>query len=124
MARRRFLIAYDVADPKRLRRVCKVMEGYGDRLQYSVFVSDLSASELIHARAEVEDEMLMTEDSVVIVDLGEVADARFLFIGRRRRLPTLGPAGDMKREPSSDSPFTRQRSRAGQRRFWRFPKPL
>ncbi len=91
MARGRYLIAYDVADPRRLRRVCKIMEGYGDRLQYSVFISDLSPSELVHARADVEKEMLMTEDSVVIVDLGEVADARFLFIGRHRALPTSGP---------------------------------
>jgi CRISPR-associated protein Cas2 len=91
VARRRFLIAYDIADPKRLRRICKSMEAYGDRLQYSVFVSDLSPSELVHARAEVEAAMLMTEDSVVIVDLGEVADARFVFLGRRRGLPPTGP---------------------------------
>jgi len=91
VARRRFLIAYDIANPNRLRRVCKVMEGYGERLQYSVFISDLNPSELVHARAEVEEEMLMTEDSVVIVDLGEVADARFLFLGRHRALPTSDP---------------------------------
>lgn len=91
MARRRFLIAYDIASPKRLRRVCKIMEGYGERLQYSVFVSDLSPTELLHARAEVEQQMLMTEDSVVIVDLGEAEGARFLFLGRHRPLPTSGP---------------------------------
>jgi len=91
MARRRYLIAYDIANAKRLRRVCKVMEAYGERLQYSVFISDLSPSELVHARAEVEAEMLMTQDSVVIVDLGDVAEARFLFIGRRRALPRTGP---------------------------------
>lgn len=90
MPRRRHLIAYDIASPKRLRRVCKIMEGYGERLQYSVFISDLSPSELVHARAEVEHEMVMTEDSVVIVDLGEVGDARFLFIGRHRPLPASG----------------------------------
>lgn len=84
-------MAYDIANPKRLRRVCKVMEAYGERLQYSVFISDLSPSELVHARAEVEDEMLMTEDSVVIVDLGEITVARFDFIGRHRALPTSGP---------------------------------
>lgn len=91
MSRRRYLIAYDIASPKRLRRVCKIMEAYGERLQYSVFISDLSPSELVHARAEVEEEMLMTQDSVVIVDLGDVADARFLFLGRHRALPTSGP---------------------------------
>jgi CRISPR-associated protein Cas2 len=92
MARRRFLIAYDIADPKRLRRICKIMEGYGDRMQYSVFISDLNPSELLHTRTEVEEQMLMTEDSVMIVDLGDVADARFLFVGRRRPLPSSSAA--------------------------------
>ena len=91
MARRRFLIAYDIANPKRLHVICKIMEGYGERLQYSVFIADLSPSELVHARVAVEQEMRMTEDSVVIVDLGEVVDARFLFLGRHRPLPEQGP---------------------------------
>jgi CRISPR-associated protein Cas2 len=91
MARRRYIIAYDIADDVRLRRVCKLMVGYGDRLQYSVFVCDLTRGELAQARAAVESTMVMTEDSVVIVDLGELTDARFLFIGRRRPLPRTGP---------------------------------
>jgi CRISPR-associated protein Cas2 len=91
MARRRYLIAYDIADPQRLRRVCKTMEEYGERLQYSVFVCDLSRAELTHARATVEGHMHLGEDSVVIVDLGEPATARFIFIGQRRSLPTHGP---------------------------------
>lgn len=33
----RWIIAYDVADPKRLRRVAKHLEGVGTRLQNSVF---------------------------------------------------------------------------------------
>ena len=90
MARRRYLIAYDIRDPKRLRQVCKVTEKYGDRLQYSVFVCDLSPTERLHAKADMEQTMLMTEDSVVIVDLGEVTSARFEFIGRRRPLPRAG----------------------------------
>jgi len=90
MARRRFLIAYDVRDPKRLRRVCKVTEKYGYRLQYSVFVCDLNPTELLHAKEEIERSMLMTEDSVVIVDLGEVASIRFEFMGRRQPLPRSG----------------------------------
>lgn len=91
MARRRFLIAYDICDPQRLRRVCKTMEEYGERLQYSVFICDLSRSELLHARATVENQMKLSEDSVVIVDLGDTDTARFTFIGRRRPLPTNEP---------------------------------
>lgn len=91
MARRRFLIAYDICESQRLRQVCKTMEEYGERLQYSVFVCDLSRSELLHARATVEAQMNLSEDSVVIVDLGETDSARFTFIGKRRPLPTNQP---------------------------------
>lgn len=89
--RRRYLIAYDIADPVRLRRVCKVMEGNGDRLQYSVFICDLARGELMMVRTKAEDQMVMSEDSIVIVDLGNVDAARFTFIGRRRPLPRSGP---------------------------------
>lgn len=88
MARRRFLIAYDICEPRRLRQVCKTMEEYGERLQYSVFVCDLSRAELVHARAQFERQMNLAEDSVVIVDLGEIDSARFTFVGRRRPLPS------------------------------------
>jgi CRISPR-associated protein Cas2 len=88
MARRRFLIAYDICDPQRLRQICKTMEEYGERLQYSVLICDLSRSELIHARAAVEQNMKLAEDSVVIVDLGGTTSARFTFVGKRRPLPT------------------------------------
>ena len=91
MARRRFLIAYDISEPRRLRQVCKTMEEHGERLQYSVFVCDLSRAELVHARAQVEHHMNLAEDSVVVVDLGDTDTARFTFIGRRRPLPTHGP---------------------------------
>ncbi|BCJ50440.1 hypothetical protein Asp14428_19150 [Actinoplanes sp. NBRC 14428] len=88
MARRRYLIAYDICEPQRLRQICKVMKSYGERLQYSLFICDLSRSELVHARAETEALMKLTEDSLVIVDLGEVNSARFTFVGRHRPLPT------------------------------------
>lgn len=31
------LVSYDIREPKRLRRVAKIMEGFGERIQYSVF---------------------------------------------------------------------------------------
>lgn len=92
MARRRYLMAYDIAEPKRLRQICTLMEDHGERLQYSVFLCDLSAAE----RAELEDAvtalMNLAEDSVVQIDLGPVyASAPIRSIGRARRLPASGP---------------------------------
>jgi CRISPR-associated protein Cas2 len=45
MARRRYLVAYDIRDDRRLRQIASCMEGYGERIQYSVFVCDLSDQE-------------------------------------------------------------------------------
>ena len=47
MARRRYLVAYDIRDDRRLRMIAGCMEGYGTRIQYSVFVYDLSSRELV-----------------------------------------------------------------------------
>lgn len=37
-----YLVAYDIAEPKRLRRVCSLLEGFGTRVQYSVFECNIS----------------------------------------------------------------------------------
>lgn len=92
MARRRYLVAYDIADPKRLRRVCTVMESYGQRLQYSVFICDLSGGEMSSLERDVLEVMDLDEDSVVHIDLGlQASSAPVTFIGRRRKLPDAGP---------------------------------
>lgn len=31
------LIAYDIAEPKRVRRIAEICEDYGTRVQYSLF---------------------------------------------------------------------------------------
>jgi CRISPR-associated protein Cas2 len=91
MARRRYLVAYDIRDDRRLRMIAGCMEGYGTRIQYSVFISDLSSRELVLMRGDVESLMKTTEDSVMIVDLGAVGDlSRFLFLGQHAKLPTSG----------------------------------
>jgi CRISPR-associated protein Cas2 len=89
MARRRYLVAYDIRDDRRLRTVATCMEGYGTRVQYSVFVSDLSDRELVLLRGDLESLMKPSEDSVMIVDLGQPGDpGRFLFLGHHEKLPT------------------------------------
>lgn len=32
-----YLVAYDITEPKRLRRICKILEAFGTREQFSVF---------------------------------------------------------------------------------------
>ena len=63
-----YVVAYDIADPKRLRKVAKHMEGYGERMQYSVFRSWLTARELQKLRWELT-EILAPEDDVLLIPL-------------------------------------------------------
>jgi CRISPR-associated protein Cas2 len=88
MARRRYLVAYDIRDDKRLRSIATSMEGWGTRVQYSVFICDLSDAEKFMMRADLESRMKMTEDSIMIIDLGAAGDSsRFLFLGHHEKLP-------------------------------------
>jgi CRISPR-associated protein Cas2 len=91
MARRRFLIAYDIAHPRRLRLTCKVMEGYGDRLQYSVFLCDLSGAELAQWERDIRPVLNLAEDSIVLLDLGRPGATQIQCIGVARQIPHGGP---------------------------------
>ena len=42
--RRRFIVCYDISDPKRLRKMFRKI-GFGDPLQKSMFTCDLSIKE-------------------------------------------------------------------------------
>jgi CRISPR-associated protein Cas2 len=89
MARRRYLVAYDIREDRRLRSIAGCMEGYGTRIQYSVFVCDLSEEEAVLMRSDLEVRMKQTEDSVMVIDLGRAGDStRFLFLGHHENLPS------------------------------------
>jgi CRISPR-associated protein Cas2 len=89
MARRRYLLLYDIRDDERLRRVCEVAKKYGYRLQYSVFVCDLSKSELVSLKWDMGDRIDNRKDSVIIVDIGSGASWEvFAYLGQRPRLPS------------------------------------
>ncbi len=63
-----WLICYDVHDPVRLRRCAKLMEGAGQRMQYSVFRCWLTATAMQRLRWELT-EVLDPEDEVLMIPL-------------------------------------------------------
>jgi CRISPR-associated protein Cas2 len=63
-----WLVCYDVRDDKRLRRTAKHMEGYGERIQYSVFRCWLTPREMERLRWELT-QLLETEDDVLLIPL-------------------------------------------------------
>jgi len=68
--RRRFIVCYDISDPKRLRKMYRTMRGFGDPLQKSVFTCDLSSKERAHMVRAIPRIIDCQEDSVLIIDTG------------------------------------------------------
>lgn len=93
MLRNRYFVCYDVRDAQRLARTYKKMCGYGDHMQYSVFMCDLNASEMIMMREDLEEVMNLKEDSLIIVNVGSVEQSE-------ARIETIGVSIETYREAS------------------------
>jgi CRISPR-associated protein Cas2 len=80
-----YVVCYDISNDCRLRRVYKVMRGFGEHIQLSVFRCELSARERIEMLAALTLVINHDEDQVLIVDIGP-ADGRgatvFQALGR------------------------------------------
>lgn len=81
------LVVYDVettnaAGRKRLRRVAKVCEGYGQRVQYSVFECSLSDAQLEQLRARLTEIVHPDQDSLRIYRLMQPRTKHVEEIGR------------------------------------------
>ena len=68
--RNRYIVAYDISEPRRLRRTYNKMNGFGDPLQYSVFVCDLSPKERIILEEALTEIIDLKEDRILIINLG------------------------------------------------------
>jgi CRISPR-associated protein Cas2 len=78
--RQRYLVSYDIANAKRLRRVAKALESYGTRLQFSVFECPLDALRLAQAKGALAEIINVDHDQVLFISLGpEAADATLII---------------------------------------------
>lgn len=64
-----FIVAYDIADPKRLRQVARACEDFGYRKQYSVFFCRLGATDLVRLRSRLYDIIDLDRDQILFVPL-------------------------------------------------------
>jgi len=65
-----YIICYDIADDKRLRKVFKTMKAFGDHLQYSVFECQLSPSDLVQCRQRLSEIINHSHDQILFINLG------------------------------------------------------
>jgi CRISPR-associated protein Cas2 len=81
---RNWLIAYDIASPRRLQRVHRKLREHAVPVQYSVFVARCSAAKLGDIRALVSGLIDRREDDVRFYPIPEPAQ---LFVFGRKALP-------------------------------------
>lgn len=90
MKRAWHLVAYDIHDERRLRRVAKLMEGYGERLQLSVFrcrLNPQTRAELLWKLSQITTD----EDSLMVVPLCESCTGDVVQRGPGRKWIAVPP---------------------------------
>ena len=65
-----WLVCYDIADPKRLHKVHRIVSSFGLRVQFSVYRCALTESLKERLRGELTGIMDLTEDQVLFIALG------------------------------------------------------
>ncbi len=91
--RANYLVTYDIKDEKRLRKVYIKMRGFGEPIQYSVFICRLSLIEKMLMISNLLPIIKPQEDSIMVVNLGNTLEAEWSkieFIGVKRELDTMG----------------------------------
>ena len=62
-----YIVAYDISDPKRLRRVASCCEDFGYRKQLSVFLCRLSRTDFVRLRSRLYDIIDLEADQVIFI---------------------------------------------------------
>ena len=65
-----YIVSYDIADEKRLKKVFKTMRDFGDHLQYSVFECQFTPADLARCRHALSEIIHHEQDQVLFILLG------------------------------------------------------
>jgi CRISPR-associated protein Cas2 len=83
-----YIVAYDIANDKRLRKVAKIAEDFGIRKQYSVFCCRLGPTDMVRMRARLYDVMKLDEDQVLFIPVCGKCVEQIDTLGRPTEAPT------------------------------------
>lgn len=65
-----FIVAYDISDRRRWRRVFRTLQGYGEWLQLSVFQCRLTARRRVELESRLRALVKAGEDHLLLIDVG------------------------------------------------------
>lgn len=89
-----YLVAYDIPDEKRWRKIFKILKGYGDSIQLSVFLCVLTAEQKVNLMSDTLAIINQDQDKLLIADLGRQdgrGDNRLQMFGQKMFYGALGP---------------------------------
>lgn len=81
-----YIVTYDIADARRWRTIFKLMHGYGEWLQLSVFQCRLSPARHADLVARLQSALSAGEDHALVIDIGKAE-------GCEPRVRSLGKQG-------------------------------
>ncbi|MBU1055691.1 MAG: CRISPR-associated endonuclease Cas2 [Proteobacteria bacterium] len=75
------IVAYDIADEKRLARVAKIIKDYGIRVQKSIFELEIDSNTFAEMKSRVEKQIVPEEDGVKYFPVCEKCAGTLEIIG-------------------------------------------
>lgn len=88
-----YLLSYDIHDQKRLIRVHKLVKGYAEQVQYSVYIAVLRKSEIAQLVAQLRAIIKSSQDEILLIPLGPengCAGAHpdnWINLGKKKEIP-------------------------------------
>lgn len=82
-----YLIAYDITDTKKRTKVAELLEGYGERVNFSVFECLLTKSVLEKVIEEIEQLIHLKHDSVKIYFVCKECYSKSITLGKKPNHP-------------------------------------
>ena len=86
----RFVVCYDVANNKRRSKVAACLDGYGDRVQDSVFELSVNRALLDQCITEVSGLINAAEDSVIVYRLCTACERERVYLGVGEQVAHIG----------------------------------
>ena len=84
-----YIVAYDISDAKRWRRIFKILHGYGEWLQLSIFQCRLSKTKRAELESRLREIVKGGRDHLVIIDVGPAKNVKLRIESIGKELDTI-----------------------------------
>lgn len=86
-----YLIAYDISNDRTRNKISKILEGYGDRVQNSVFelpgMSENTFEKCLKKLEKISSALFEDEDSIRIYNISNYQTSKTIVLGRKKQKP-------------------------------------